>query len=127
MTPTQRTIKRFKDQGIMCGVVERWIQFGKNDPRRGIRPGQRIDLFGIIDIIAATPDGVVGVQCCAGSGNSAHIKKITEDKRENAERWLRCPGAGLEVHAWRKIKVKRGGKAMKWEPKITVIRLEDLK
>ena len=41
---TQRTLKALKDEGRVCGIVERWIP-----------PGLRIDLFNFIDIITICP------------------------------------------------------------------------
>ena len=125
-TPTQRTIKYLKGQGILCGIVERWIQFGPKDPRKKFMPGQRIDLFGIIDIIAISDTQTIGIQCCAGSGNSAHIKKLMEEKRDMTLAWVSNPNRRLEIHAWRKLVKVRGKKAKHWVPKITVIDMNDL-
>ena len=65
-SPTQRTLKMLRDCGWKCQVVERWNSFAKI----------RIDLFGIIDIVALTDKGIVGVQATAGSSHSARLKKI---------------------------------------------------
>jgi hypothetical protein len=103
----------------------------------------RHDLFGIIDIIAldhgdddewsiekgtwiAHPGGVIGVQSC-GTAFSEHYKKITQTKAKEARDWLLTPGTSLELWGWRKIKVKRGGKAMRCEPRIHKFTLDDLK
>jgi hypothetical protein len=120
MTPTQRTLKALKDMGRKCGIVEKFNRFA--GPH-----GVRQDLFGIIDIIALDKEqGVIGVQSC-GSAFSEHYKKIIIEHREDTYEWLTTPGTKLELWGWRKVKVKRGGKAMKWEPRIQEITLEDLK
>lgn len=121
LSPTQRTIKALKNLGRTCAIVEKW------NPYAGPH-GVRQDLFGIIDVLALDPErGVVGVQCCAGSGFSAHLRKITEERAQETLDWLSTPGTSLELWAWRKIKKQRGGKAMIWQPRIKQIKLEDIK
>jgi len=126
MTPTQRTLALLKKQGLPAAVVEKWVAYHKKPGQPG-PPGVRIDLFGIIDIIALDYDrGVVGIQTCSGSGYSAHYQKITVDNRENTEKWLNTPGTALEIWAWRKLKKVKGGKATKWEPRIVEITHSDI-
>jgi hypothetical protein len=119
MTPTQRTIRELKNQGRKCGIVERFNSF--------VGPhGIRQDLFGIIDIIALDPErGVIGVQAC-GQDFSGHYKKITIDRAQETIDWLMTPGAVLELWGWRKVKLKRGGKAMRWKPRVREILLRDV-
>ena len=119
-SPTQRTIRELKNQGRKCGIVERYNAF--------VGPhGIRQDLFGIIDIIALDPErGVVGIQSC-GQDFAAHERKILEERAQDAIDWLETPGASLELWGWRKVKVKRGGKAVRWSPRIRVFTLEDVK
>lgn len=106
--------------GRKCGIVERWIECA--GPH-----GKRIDLFNIIDIIALDYKlGVVGVQSC-GNSFSTHLKKMTIEHRQDSIDWLNTPNTTLELWAWRKVKKKRGGKAMVWRPRIKIITLEDLK
>jgi len=116
---TQRTIRELRNNGRVCAIVEKW------NPHVGVC-GIRQDLFGIIDVLALDPErGVVGVQCCSG-GFAAHWRKITEEMAQEAVDWLRTPGTVLELWSWRKVKAKRGGKAMVWRPKIQEIKLEDI-
>jgi len=115
MTPTQRTLAKLKADGYKAGIVERFI------PRRNIR----IDLFNIIDIIAIEPGEILGVQS-TGSAFSEHWHKLTEDKAQESYDWIKAGGI-LELWGWRKLKVKRGGKAMRWEPRIKQITIHDLK
>ena len=115
---TQRTLRELKNRGLVCGMVERFNRFA--GPH-----GIRQDLFGFIDIIALDPEqGIIGIQSC-GQSFSEHLKKITEERNEECFEWLRC-GGKVELWGWRKLKVKRGGKAMRWQPRIKIITLEDL-
>lgn len=119
MTPTQRTIRELKNQGRKCGIVERFIS---NVGPHGIRQ----DLFGIIDIIALDPEhGVVGIQSC-GQDFAGHLRKILIDHAQDTLEWLSTPGTRLELWGWRKVKLKRGGKAMRWRPRIQVITEEEV-
>lgn len=119
LSPTQRTIRALKDQGRMCGIVERFIQ----NPIPG-KHGLRSDLFGFIDVVATCPrDGIIGIQCC-GADVAAHFKKITEQRADNAVEWLRA-GGKIEIWGWRKVKLKRGGVKMVFRPKVIEITMRD--
>ena len=107
MTNTARTLKLLRDQGYIAGVVERFLNLG-----RGF--GKRVDLFNIIDIIAIKPKEVLGVQSC-GQAFSEHDKKIRSSPMRMA--WLGA-GGKLWLVGWRKVKLHRGGKAMRWKPRI---------
>ena len=121
MTPTQRTLRALRQQGRVCAIVERWNQYAGP-------AGIRQDLFGIIDVLALDPErGVVGIQACAGSGFSAHFRKITEERAQETGDWLSTPGTALELWAWRKVKVKRGGKAERWSPRVQEITMQDVR
>jgi hypothetical protein len=117
-TPTQRTMRELKNQGRVCGIVERYNAF--------VGPhGIRQDLFGIIDIIALDPErGVVGVQSC-GQAFAAHERKILEECAQASIDWLSTPGTVLELWGWRKLKLNRGGKAMRWTPRVREFTLAD--
>ena len=124
LSPTQRTLAYLKESGIICGMVERWIPNPKL-PGGGIRK----DLFGFIDIIAISKaDGVVGIQSC-GSDFNGHIKKITEERREEVMAWLEA-GASLQLIGWRKLKRKNAdgswSKGFFWTPRIKQIEIIDL-
>ncbi len=124
MTPTQRTLKALKDQGFKCGIVERWISFGRRrDGQRGIRK----DLFGIIDIVALDfSRGFIGVQS-TGTGFSAHHKEITQDldKIKAAINWLSTPGGHLELWGWRKVNQSKTSKRKVYRPRVKVYTLAD--
>ena len=116
MTPTQRTLAALRDQGRIPGIVERFNTF--------IGPhGIRQDLFGFIDIIAIDPtQGIVAVQSC-GQDFSGHVTKIMVEKKDIVTLWV--THAPLELWGWRKVKKKRGGKAMVWKPRVADITLVD--
>jgi hypothetical protein len=122
-TPTQRTLKVFRELGVRAGIVERRIQAGPGRPF-----GHSTDLFGIIDIIAldvAHARGIIGVQVFGQTGWTAHARTICEEREEETRDWLLC-GGQLQLWGWRKVKVKRGGKAVVWRPRIgNVILIND--
>jgi len=115
-------LKALRTEGRIAGIVERFIaQAGKF--------GKRKDLFGFIDIVAIDPaDGIVGVQSC-GQAFSEHVHKLVDGEElvgesyEALQAWLRH--AKLELWGWRKVKLKRGGKAMRWSPRIADFFLEE--
>lgn len=107
ISPTSRTLKYLRSQGWEADIVERF------NPHAG-KFGQRKDLFGVIDIIALSEHGITGVQSC-GQAFSEHDKKILDEPLSLA--WLQHGGA-LVLIGWRKVKLKRGGKAMRWSPRI---------
>lgn len=119
LSPTQRTLRELKQQGRVAAIVER---FNQHVGPHGIRQ----DLFGIIDVIALDPQrGVVGIQS-TGSDFAAHFRKLTEERAQETHDWLSTPGTSLELWGWRKVKLARGGKALRWMPRVREIVLEDL-
>ena len=114
LSPTQRTLAALRDRGCMAAIVEKWNQFA--GPH-----GIRQDLFGFIDVLCIEPGekGCLGVQAC-GSSFSEHLTKITETRAEECLKWL-AAGNRVELWGWRKVKVKRGGKAMVWKPRVRFI------
>ncbi len=117
LSPTQRTLRALRDQGLVCAIVERF------NPYAGPH-GIRQDLFGCIDIIALDSQrGVVGIQPC-GQAFSEHKNKLLGERNQEVTDWLSTPGTKLELWGWRKVKLKRGGKAMRWKPRLASITLE---
>ena len=113
ISPTQRTLKALRARGLKSAVVEKWNSFAKI----------RQDLFGIIDILSLCPEtGVIGVQS-TGQDFSGHRRKLMEEKAQECIDWLSVPGTSLELYGWRKLKVKHGGKAMRWKARIARITL----
>lgn len=123
LSPIQRTLRELRASGRKCEKVERWNPFAGRVDGVGIRQ----DLFGIIDILALDPErGVIGIQVCSGSSWAKHFMKMTMEKVQDTYDWLSTPGTCLELWGWRKVKAKRGGKAMLWQAKVREICLGDL-
>ncbi len=101
----QRTLKVIKADGLKYWIVEVWKQWAK----------RRVDLFNIIDLLVLD-NGILGIQC-TGADFKKHKIKIMEEEKENTFAWLES-GGRLEVHGWRKLKKKRGGKATYWACRI---------
>lgn len=118
LTATQRTLRALREQGRIVDTVERWVTVPTH-PGGGFRK----DLFGFIDLIVLDAEsGIIAIQSC-GQGFSEHIKKITDSEcTEYVVEWLKC-GGKLELYGWRKVKLKRGGKAMRWKARIADITL----
>ena len=114
LSPTQRTLKYVRSQGWEADIVERF------NPHAG-KFGHRKDLFGVIDIVALTEKGIMGIQSC-GQSFAEHDRKILES--ELALGWVDA-GGNLMLMGWRKTKLKRGGKAMRWTPRIKEYVRED--
>lgn len=103
MSPTQRSLAEMKKRGCkLVQVVEHWNSFAKI----------RQDLFGIVDVLCIIDGQTVAVQTTSG-GNVAARKAKMEASPSIAH--LRRAGWTILIHGWRKVKVKRGGKAMVWE------------
>ena len=104
------TLKTLRAEGFIAQVVEHRIPYAN----------RMIDLFGGIDIVAvdgaheerSTIRGVLGVQTCRTRDQATRMKKILAEPR--LKTWV-AAGNLLEVWGWAKKKVKRGGKAAKWE------------
>lgn len=87
-SPTSRTLDRCRRWGWRTQVVERWNQYAKI----------RIDLFGIIDLIALTDDNrTIGIQATSTGNMSARVNKALEEKRDELLHWLRCDN---EFQVW---------------------------
>ncbi len=107
MSPTQRTLAECKRRGWTAAVVERY------NPHARVR----VDLFGVIDLVAITPGGILGIQACAGSSHSARREKILSEPR--VALWLKAGGL-LAVWSW----AKRGARG---ERKLWQLREESIK
>ena len=101
---TSRTLEYIRSQGWEADKVEQWNPYSKT----------RKDLFGFIDIVAMGENKIIGIQSC-GQAFSEHDKKILESPL--ALKWLEVGGKLLLI-GWRKVKLKRGGKAMRWSPRV---------
>ena len=89
MTPTQRTLKKLRDDGYLAAVVERW------NGHAGIRQ----DLFGVVDVIGLRDGETLAVQATSGSNVAARVKKIADSE---ATPMIRAAGWRIVVQGWRK-------------------------
>lgn len=106
MTPTARTLAKLRADGWTAQVVEKWNPHSRT----------RLDLFGIIDVLACHPDaGILGVQATSGSNASARVKKAMDEPR--LQTWLRS-GGRFEVWSWAKqgARGKRKTWTLRWQP-----------
>lgn len=87
-SPTSRSLAYCREQGWPVEVVERWIPQAR----------RRKDLFGFIDLVAITPDGILGIQATSGSNVSARVEKAKDQPHYGA--WLAF--ARAEVWGWAK-------------------------
>jgi hypothetical protein len=98
VSPTQRTLKKLRDEGWRAAIVEKW------NPHARIRQ----DLFGLLDIVAIRGKETKGVQCTTLSNLSPRIQKFADSDMTGL---LRDAGWLLECWGWRKLKTG-------WEPKV---------
>lgn len=121
MSPTSRTLAECRKRGWIAQNVEQFVRFPP--------PGHRLDLFGVIDIIAIVPAGAVaamglrmtvGIQATASAAHHAHRRdKILAEPRAKA--WVEA-GNGLELWSWS----KRGdqGKRKLWTLRVEAFTAE---
>ena len=109
---TQRSLKLLREGGWTSQVVEKWNHYAHI----------RQDLFGCIDIVSIRYDRFLGVQSAVASGRSAHEKKLLMEPR--ARLWVQA-GAELWLISWGKQKIKRGGVAFRWIPRVDIFRESD--
>lgn len=115
--PAQRTLEYLRNEGYMVGMVERFLSHAGSF-------GVRQDLFGLFDLLAVKPEeGIIGVQCFTTAW-AEHYDKFFHSNEQESITWLKS-GGRIELWGWRRLKVKRGGKAIRWEPRIEVITLEN--
>jgi len=115
---TSRTLEYLRSQGWMADKVEQFNAYAG-------KFGQRKDMFGFGDVVALGENSIIAIQSC-GQAFSEHNKKITEDEfvAPNALKWLEC-GGRLMLIGWRKVKLKRGSKALRWAPRIKEYTIDD--
>jgi len=105
MSPTQRTLKLYRDNGYYAEVVERWNQYAHI----------RQDFMGICDLICLKGKDTVCVQATSNSNVSARVNKLNASPNTKI---LKEAGWRIVVIGWGKYKYKRGGKLMLWKHKI---------
>ena len=100
VTPTARTLAELRRRNWKAhGVVEQVV------PRTFIKR----DFLGVIDLIAVTPDGILGVQVTSGTNHAARRTKALAEQR--LQLWLEA-GGRFAIWSWS----KRGaaGKRKQW-------------
>lgn len=117
---TSRTLEYLRSMGWLADKVEQF------NPYAG-KYGQRKDMFGFCDIVSLGENSIIAIQSC-GQSFSEHDKKIRTDEyaAPNAMKWIQCGGRIILI-GWRKVKLKRGGKAMRWSPRIKEYTIKDFK
>ncbi len=76
-SPTQRALAECRRRDWPCQVVERWNAFAN----------VRVDLFGAIDIVAITEEGIMGIQVTSGSNHAARRKKALA--LDDIQEWMK--------------------------------------
>jgi len=103
LSPTQRSLDHARKMGWDAAITEHW------NPHARIRQ----DLFGFGDILVFDDEpGVLFVQATSGSHVANRMRKLEEMP---IVRLAVSRGNRVEVWGWRRVKVKRGGKAVRWE------------
>ncbi|NIT75563.1 MAG: hypothetical protein GWO44_01325 [Thermoplasmata archaeon] len=113
-SPTQRTLEKLRRDGFIAHVVEKWVP----------QAGRRVDAFGFGDVLAASPSAAVILLVQATSGAHVQDRKRKILAEPKARTWLES-GGRIEVWGWRPLKVKRGGKAIRYEAKIEAVTMEE--
>jgi hypothetical protein len=101
-------LARLREDGYEPAVVEKW------NPHVRIRQ----DLFGFADVLAMKPGHPPLLVQATSTGVAARRAKILAEPR--ALMALQS-GFAIEIWGWRKLKVKRGGKATKTEARIEAV------
>jgi hypothetical protein len=96
-SPTQRTLKRLRDDGWpLVEVVERWNGYAK----------VRQDIFGFGDVVAVNATDILIVQATTYGNAQERLAKIL--KLPAAWLWVSTPSRLLEVWGWYKTETGRG-------------------
>jgi hypothetical protein len=108
VSPTQRSLSHLRQQGYLVAIVEHWNSFTR----------RRNDLFQFADLLAVKDGITLAVQTTSGSNMAARLSKLTGIAAVG-----QCIRAGwrVEIHGWAKHKVKRGGKAYRYELRKVVL------
>jgi len=87
------TVATATELGYTIEIVERRI------------PHTRItkDFLGFADYIAISPTETLAIQATSGKNHSTRIKKIFNERQEQALEWLACPHRTLAVWSFSKV------------------------
>lgn len=109
-SPTARTLAECRKRGWHAQVVERRI------PKSFVT----LDLFGCIDIIAITDNGILAIQATSGSNHASRMTKSFEEPRLRA--WL---GAGGRFEVWSWAQQGASGTRKLWTLRVEPIVMAD--
>lgn len=109
-SPTQRSLKLWRNKGWTCQVVEHWNVFSHI----------RQDLFHFIDIVGIGNGQTIGIQTTSRVNLNARIKKIINTPESRL--WLEC-GNKLYVDGW--SKKGKVGKRKLWQCQTVEITLKN--
>ena len=98
-SPTQLTLKKWREAGYNAAVVERWNPHSKT----------RQDLFGFVDVLCVGHGTTVAIQTTSYGNVSARVRKI-EDMPEIVGS-IRDAGWRVIVEGWHQPK----GKGTRWK------------
>jgi hypothetical protein len=80
-------------------VVEKWVPQAR----------RRIDLFGAIDLVAITDDGILGIQVTSGSNHAA--RRVKAEGLEAIDEWRRHARFAVWSYSRRVARNKDGSKS----------------
>jgi hypothetical protein len=100
MSPTARSLAECRKRGWIAGVVEQTI------PHTFIKR----DFIGIIDIIALTGTGILGIQATSGANHAARMTKAKAEPK--LAKWL---ADGGRFAVWSFAKQGERGKRKTWK------------
>lgn len=125
-SPSAMTLKECAKRGWIAGVVERFVRFPP--------PGHKVDLFGVIDIVAIVTEiaevaymigeepprravATIGIQATTNTGghHAKHRTKILAEPRARA--WVE---AGNRLELWTWAKQGAAGKRKLWTLRVEV-------
>jgi hypothetical protein len=110
--PTARSLEYFRKLGFTCEIVERFVYT------------HRKDFLSCIDIMVMKEGHkkMIGIQCFSTAWKE-HERKILEEFPEGAKFWLGLKYTDFWFVGWRRLKLKRGGKAVRWKPRFGKVKL----
>jgi len=111
MSPTARSLAECRRRNWTAQVVEHYNFYTK----------RKHDLFGVIDIVACTPNGILGIQATSGDNHAARVAKSLAEPR--LFKWFES-GGRFEIWSF----AKRGGRGKRklWALRIDSVTVERL-
>lgn len=109
-TPTQRSLKKLRDEGYEPWIVERYNSFSQT----------RLDLWNALDIIAINGRDVVGVQTTSGANLAQRVAKLRQNPLMPL---ILASGIRVELHGWRKLRSRAKKRKVRphWECRVIVL------